>query len=193
MIALRYLTPEQREDPHRLKGTLEYYWRAISNGLGSRLNAIGHRLGIKEENVSDLKQDCYVHLHLRAEDSPHHYISSPDSYIYRAFANECRRFNRGEALRKGAEICKLAKSGKITIMVEETRPEAPSLEEKEELAIATAAINSLDKKLKGPVIGHYRSGLTYSEASKFLGMPKGTVQTRVHRGIKAVRTSLGLD
>ncbi len=192
MIALRYLTAEQREDPHRLKGTVEYYWRAISNGLGSSFDAIGYRLGIYEADVSDLKQELYVHLHLRAEDSPHLYIGSPDSYIYTAFVNECWRFKREESLRKSAKLCNLAESRKIAIMAEETE-EVSSLEEKEELAIAMAAINSLDKKLSGPILVHYCSGLTYSEASEFLGIPKGTVQSRAHTGIRDIRALLGLD
>lgn len=191
MIALKYLTPEQREDPHRLKGTLEYYQRAMNNGLGHTLRRIAVNFGINPVDVPDLQQELYVHLHQRAEKSPEQVIESPDPYIYSGFANECKWLRRKEATRKDSTTYGGSPSEE-SIARENRANGILSLEEQEILEAIIVALDCLQPKLREPVMAHHYAGLTYSEASKLLGMPRGTVQSRAYKGIRAIRANLGL-
>lgn len=192
MTALRYLTPEQEIDPRSLRGLVEYYQRAINNGLGHTLRRIAVNFGINPVDVPDLEQDFYVHLYQRAEKSPEQVIESPDSYIYSGFVNECRWLGRREVTRK--DSTSYGGSPSDDIMARENRANGMlSLEERERLEAIMAVLDCLEPKLREPVMAHYYAGLTYSEASELLGMPRGTVQSRAYKGVRAIRASLGLE
>ncbi len=65
-------------------------------------------------------------------------------------------------------------------------------------AIATrlamvAALNRLPRRQREAVALHYLAGLTDEEVGRALGIAEGTVKAHVHRGLLALRRSLGDD
>jgi RNA polymerase sigma-70 factor (sigma-E family) len=75
--------------------------------------------------------------------------------------------------------------------------EPPAIVESED-AIATrlamvAALNQLPRRQREVVALHYLAGLTDEEVAGALGIATGTVKAHVHRGLTALRRSLGDD
>jgi len=73
----------------------------------------------------------------------------------------------------------------------------PAVVESED-AIATrlamvAALNRLPRRQREAVALHYLAGLTDDEVARALGIAEGTVKSHVHRGLVALRRSLGED
>jgi RNA polymerase sigma factor (sigma-70 family) len=73
----------------------------------------------------------------------------------------------------------------------------PGVVESED-AIATrlvmvAALNRLPRRQREAVALHYLAGLTDDEVARALGIAEGTVKSHVHRGLVALRRSLGED
>jgi RNA polymerase sigma factor (sigma-70 family) len=51
-------------------------------------------------------------------------------------------------------------------------------------------LNRLPSRLREAVTGHYLAGLTRAELARELGVPVGTVQSRIHAGLQKLRTKL---
>jgi RNA polymerase sigma-70 factor (ECF subfamily) len=54
-----------------------------------------------------------------------------------------------------------------------------------------AALASLPEKYRAPVVLRYYMDWSMEEISESLGIPKGTVKSRIHRGVAALQRSLG--
>lgn len=63
--------------------------------------------------------------------------------------------------------------------------------EKKEIEKAVREIvDSLDEKYKIPILLYYTAELTCEETAKAMGLPEGTVKSRLHRGKALIKTKL---
>jgi RNA polymerase sigma-70 factor (ECF subfamily) len=76
-----------------------------------------------------------------------------------------------------------------------TRGPSPSHEiaEREERDLVVAALRSLPLALQMCLELHYWEGLRIEEVAEVVGVPVGTVKTRMHRGRAALRSALASD
>jgi RNA polymerase sigma-70 factor (ECF subfamily) len=63
-------------------------------------------------------------------------------------------------------------------------------ERNEQLAELRSAVGQLPMKLRQAVVLHYMQHLTIAEAAEAVGVSEGTLKSRLHRGLKALRKQL---
>lgn len=55
---------------------------------------------------------------------------------------------------------------------------------------ARKAMERLDDRYRAPLVAHYLSGQSYQEIAETMGLPLGTVMSRIHRAKRALREEL---
>ncbi len=59
--------------------------------------------------------------------------------------------------------------------------------------VVTKALATLSPKLRAAVVLHYYDGLTREEIASVLGVPAGTVASRIAKAVAIMRKSIGSD
>ena len=106
---------------------------------------------------------------------------------------EHRRSLRNEAYFKtwvtriAVNVCRdiLRRNRRVTPV--ETLPDSPAPDSSTELY---ATIESLQERLRLPLVLHYLEGYSVEETARALGVPSGTVKFRLHEARKALRIEL---
>lgn len=93
------------------------------------------------------------------------------TWLVRILINECRALLRG-------------RGRFVPLEQDENAPEPPGYGE------LYAALASLDEKYRLPVTLHYIEGFRTSEIASMLGLPEGTVKTRLRRAREILREEL---
>ncbi len=62
---------------------------------------------------------------------------------------------------------------------------------KEECERVIAAMNTLDKRHRGVLVLRYLNDLSYDEIARTMGIPLGTVKSRINKGLKNLRERIG--
>lgn len=112
--------------------------------------------------------------------------SSFSTWLYAIAVRACL-----DALRKRKETFSLDLMCEEGWDVQDTAPDAYlRLEDKERRKVLKAAIALLPPDFRGPQVLVDLQGLSYQEAADVLGLPIGTVKSRVHRARQALYKSL---
>lgn len=93
------------------------------------------------------------------------------TWLVRILINECRALLRG-------------RGRFVPLEQDENAPEPPGYSE------LYAALAALDEKYRLPVTLHYIEGFRTSEVASMLGLPEGTVKTRLRRAREILREEL---
>jgi RNA polymerase sigma-70 factor, ECF subfamily len=105
--------------------------------------------------------------------------SSVSTWLFGIAHNECRR------------ICRKERLSPVTL---EMDPQHASSENSEQSIVdrqaLTEAMQRLSPEHREVVILHELDGLTYEEAARILGVPEGTVKSRLHHAFLNLRRSL---
>ena len=108
-----------------------------------------------------------------------------EAWLHRLLVNTCYREARRDRRR-----------GSIEVQVESI--EMPEASEHLDLAFADRdqierGFRRLDVDQRSVLVMHYYLGFSLDEAAEVLGLPPGTVRSRLHRAINAMRASLEAD
>ncbi len=160
-------------------GSAEAFARLSRRYAGLVYRTCLRRLG-SEADAEDAAQAVFVALSRKARKIRpdrlaawlHSAAMRASLFIARSRANRARY--EGEAARM-----KSAENG---------RSEAP---DREALAHLDAEVERLPAKLREAVARHYLAGLSRSELAGELGVPEGTVQSRLNAGLERLRARLG--
>ncbi len=74
-----------------------------------------------------------------------------------------------------------------------TTPHTREYDQAEARDVVTKALTSLSPKLRAAVILHYYDGLTRDEIAAVLGVPAGTVASRIAKAVATMRRVMGND
>lgn len=106
--------------------------------------------------------------------------STHSTWLFGIAHNECRR---------------LARSRRVQPMAIELREDLPGDADTERRSIdrqaLQAALQRLSPEHREVVLLHELEGLTYEEAGMILGVPEGTVKSRLHHAFQQLRRHLG--
>ena len=130
------------------------------------------------QRAEDVCQDVFIKLYTRADTIE---PGKEKAWLLRVTVNACRDLWRGAWLKRvvlGAPTLEIIPSQDETI---EQR------EEKEELM---QAIHKLPGAFKETVLLHYYQGLGIAEIAQMLGLPEGTISSRLSRARKKLETLL---
>jgi RNA polymerase sigma-70 factor (ECF subfamily) len=133
--------------------------------------------------AEDLFQDCFLHVLERRDAFDPERGFRP--WLYSIAANLARDAHRRRAVRSR----EAAEGGP-------GRPEGPSgpdeeAEAREELGIVRRRIAELPEDARAMVLLHFQQGLRYREIADVLGVPVGTVKSRVHWAVERLAREWG--
>jgi len=151
---------------------------ALVKGYDRPLRALAYRLLEDEGAMDDALQDAYVKAYVNLPNFAG--ASSFGTWLYRVVYNTCL----DELRRRGR---------RPTLMTAEPPDEAATgdpLAAAEHAADLSRALAGLDPELRAAVLLVDAEGLRYEEAAEVLGIPAGTVASRLNRARALLRPAL---
>jgi RNA polymerase sigma-70 factor (ECF subfamily) len=120
------------------------------------------------------------------------------SWLYRVVLNQSIDMRRRERRHRSASLSDPARTTDASSSAElagdapsmSPSPEAAALQA-ERARLVRVAIDRLSPKLAAVVVLRYPEGLSYEEIGEILGLPPGTVRSRLNRAHAALREILG--
>ena len=144
------------------------------------VRTLARRLLCDREDVEDVVQSSL----LRAMEHPPRQPGAWRSFL-RSVTHNVVRQNARQKERIRAREMKAARSGETGV------PTPAEIAEREQArAVIVEAVNGLDEIYRAVIVLRYFEELPTSEVALRLGLPVGTVWTRLHRGLALLRTSL---
>ena len=139
------------------------------------------RYGHSQSLSEDLTQECFIKAWQNI-----HQLKSPKalkSWLYRIALNVSRQYLRKNKKRfenetQDSEILKQIEAGK------------DDSQDSDQLKILHQAVQKLSEKLKQAIILHYFQHLTIAQAARAAGVRKGTMKSRLSRGLKVLEKNL---
>ncbi|HYF14136.1 MAG TPA: RNA polymerase sigma factor [Phycisphaerales bacterium] len=166
--------------------------RRFAAGDGAALGALASRyegamMGLAVGMLSgnrDLARDALQETWLRVIRHAKGYRgeASVKTWIYRILVNRC--------INARAVAAKLAARSGIGAEVEPGASELRLADEHEPLR---CAVDSLSEDVRTLLLLCYHRGLSHAEAAQVLGIPPGTLKSRLHTALTALRERLGKD
>lgn len=158
-----------------MKGQTKIEFEAFQQATGKKLRAYMRCACNKPEDADDLVQDCYLRA-LRAW-GQFNGSGSRQAWLFaiarNAYVDWLRSKNR--------------RSDTVSLDIVD-HPVAPHEHTAhDEVEIVWQAIDSLDPEQRDVVNLRFAAELSYAEIAQTLGLPIGTVRSRLHRALKAVR------
>ncbi len=152
---------------------------ALTLGRMTRLLAAARYIVRDEERAQDVVQDALLQawLDLRALRDPDHF----DAWLHRVLVRACYRAQRRRRARDVVEI-PMAGGPEPT-----ARDDHIGLALRDQLERRFARL-SMDQRVV--IVVHYYLGLTVTEAAEVIGVPVGTVQSRLNRATRGMRAAI---
>ena len=160
-------------------------WRELVDTLGPRIFAIALQFGHQRSRAEDLTQDVflklYQNLHKYRGDVP------LTAWALRVSRNLCIDEYRRHRQERTVQFVPSEILDSIALQADPSI----ALERREVLAQVTMVLRNMDEKLALLITLRDLHGLTYEEISQLLGMPQGTIKSRLHRGRRELVKRLG--
>ncbi len=150
-----------------------------------RVKAFLIRYGTDPSDADDLAQDVMVQVWRRAE------TFDPQKATASTWVFTIARNRRIDRLRKLARAQPLEDDPLFQPDPEPDAVETLSAQDRE--SRIKAALNDLKKEQRQVIEASFFLGLSHGEVADALGLPLGTVKSRIRLGFKALRVALGED
>jgi RNA polymerase sigma-70 factor, ECF subfamily len=155
----------------------------LLKGFENRVYATCWRITGRHEDALDMAQQTFIHAlkHLEDYDGRAQF----GTWLYRICTNACISHLRREKVRRheGPESMAFASGA-------EPEPDS-SVESAEVNARLHQALDRLDPELRTLLVLRDGQGLDYADIAKVLGVPVGTVKSRLFRARSALRDAVG--
>ena len=170
---LRDVEAVLRGDSGAFRGLVERYQ--------GRVAGLAWRYGVRREDLEDVTSDVFIkaYEHLGSYRPDHPF----GTWLYRLAANHV--IDRSRRLRKERGRTEMPEQ------VADPRPGAQdAVEGDEKAALLRDALASVDPRFRDALALVYVEGHSVEEAARILGVPEGTMKTRLMRGREALRRVL---
>jgi len=153
-----------------------------------------HRLFVRKSACillgnSRWADDVVQEVFLRLSQSASHYRgeSSETTYLWGVARNVCREFTRREIRER-----------RFREQLERQRPAephepSPSSDRADDAQTLSKALAQLRPRHREPLLLYYYHDRSYAEIAKVLGIPEGTVKSRIHQARERLSAVLGND
>jgi len=156
------------------------------HGFLTRL--VGSRAG-----ADDVFQEAFLQVHLSADSFDAERRFKP--WLYTIAANKGRDYLRRQRRRAAASLDAPVGDGSAALVdLIAAAPDAPgpgSLEASDESAIVKGVVDDLPAHFREILLLAYFQKMSYAQISESLGIPLGTVKSRLHAALTALRQSWG--
>lgn len=142
----------------------------------------------RKEEAEDILQEVFVSV-WRSRNTFNPKKGKLTTWIYRITVNQCLSRRRKK---KPALLSLEEKSIDLPDMKPEEQPEEV-LVTKLEYERLMKAMNALDSKHRSVLILRYFNDLSYNEIAQVIGVPLGTVKSRINHALKSLREQLSIQ
>lgn len=162
------------------RGDHEAFDRLVTAAF-PRLWAVARRVAGDHHLAEDAVQDCLLHAwrDLRALRDPDRF----EAWLYRLLVNACRDAGRSSRRRKVEVVG-------MTLEASDQRSAFDEVEMQDQLGRGFAR---LSVEHRAALVLHHYHGLSAREIADLLGVPEGTITSRLHYAIRAMRSALEAD
>lgn len=129
---------------------------------------------VGQQDADDLTQQTFVRAFTKLDQFSGE--SKFETWLYRLATNEALQHLRREKHRRTKEL-----------VVEPTARQADHVDQDERAAMVRTALDQLDPELRAIFTLKEESGLSYQEIAATLGIPEGTVGSRLNRARRELR------
>jgi RNA polymerase sigma-70 factor (ECF subfamily) len=157
---------------------------ALMRSRGAYVQWHARRLMKNHADAEEVAQNVWLRIHRRAE--TFHGGSTLHSWVYRITVNCAMDFWRRSVRPKRDARRTVGLEHALNVEDASSDPDLALLRA-EQAALLDTGLRALRPALSDAVTAIYIDGLTYREAAMLLDVPMGTVKTRVHRGLRALR------
>ena len=156
-------------------------FRSLVTRYQGLVAGIAWRYGVRREDVEDMVSEILTKAYTNlAQYRPDHPFST---WLYRLAANHV--IDHARRARKERHRVEMPEQ------VPDGRPGAEDgIESDERTALVRRALEVVDERYRETLFLVYVEGLKVEEAARVLGIPEGTVKTRLMRGREALRKAL---
>lgn len=142
---------------------------------------IAWRYGVRQEELEDLTSEVFIKVYRKLHQyRPEHPFST---WLFRLAANHVLDHRR-RARRAGLRVA-------MPLQLEDPAPDpGREFESRERIALVREAVNSVAPRYREALFLVYVEGLKLEEAARTLGLPVGTIKSRLMRGREALRKIL---
>jgi len=154
-------------------------WETVVQSYGSRIRRMAYRYGHLRNDADDVAQEVFLRVFrnlatFRADSG------SLENWVVRVGRNFL--IDRFRAARRSRELGGSRDLEALKLKDERCLPPDRMAEGSEEFAAVMTGLQSLHSELKEAVVLRYLEGMSYEEMSEHLGVPQGTVKSRISRG-----------
>jgi RNA polymerase sigma factor (sigma-70 family) len=150
--------------------------RRVYDATAGRLLTLCSHVTGSREAAEDVLQEVYIKVWIRAAGY------DPERAAPMAWLAAIARNSAIDAYRARARS-KTDYPSTLSEVVDGSKPVDEQLIEEQEYSRAISLIDDLESNQRDHVRDVYFKGMTYSELSDQLGVPQGTIKTRVHRAL----------
>jgi len=186
---------EQRSDEELLKGSLKGHKGDFKVLLeryeGELFNFLYHTIGDRQA-AEDLFQEAFLQVFSNVERFRSGARFRP--WLYAIAANLARDEMRRRRRRKGLSLDAEVHPGEDTTLAElvdsHSADPAALAAEDETKTMAAEMMDALPASLREVVVLHFYNDMKYTEISEALGLPMGTVKSRLYRAIREMTDTM---
>jgi len=154
----------------------------IVRRYGSKMVNLGYQLTGDRELAQDIAQETFFRAYRSA--SSYRTISKFSTWLYTIAINLCRNEIRRRKFRMYSleEMAEREEDERVRIdIADETRKPDREVERRELAGLVRRAIAGLPPNFRIALVLRDIQGLTYDEIGEILGLPEGTVKSRINR------------
>ncbi len=157
----------------------EVAWEIIVRKYSRRIYNLAYRYGGRHDHAEDLTQEIFLRLYqtLRSYDPR---AGSFEGWMLRLARNLIIDKLRQE--RKQRKVAGSDELEKLDFVQDEAEQPLAALERAQQTALLRAALDKLSPELRESVILRDIEGMSYREIADLVGVPEGTVKSRINRG-----------
>jgi RNA polymerase sigma-70 factor (ECF subfamily) len=165
-------------------------YEVLVNRYQDRIYRLAYRMVGNRDDAEDLCQDCFVHLY---KVLPKYRRGLPFApWLYKICTNLTINWLHRKGAQpptQGLEIGSEQETEELQLPDLGAGPEETMIT-KDQRQRVLDAVNHLPTSFRVPIVLRYLLDLTFREISEILGVPLGTVATRVRRGTEMIRRSV---
>ena len=162
-------------------GLSQEAYGALVDEYGERIYKFCRRLAYSKEDAEDLFQGVF----LKALEEPDKVAANPQGFLFSAVIYRWKSMKR-----KAARRNRIAPAAPL----DENTPGNFSMEgiilQHEESRIVRELVDALPEKFKVPMFMYYSAGMGLGDIATAMGLPVGTIKSRLHKGRKLVEKGL---
>jgi RNA polymerase sigma-70 factor, ECF subfamily len=153
-------------------------WEAVVSSFGKRVYNLSYRYTNRRDEAEDLTQEIFIRVYQNLKS----YRSEQGS-----FQNWILRVARNLIIDRYRQIRRYPQAGgseeleTMTLVDEKSINPQRAAEQTEAAAFLQSGLQSLSPELKEAIILRDLEGMAYHEISGLLGVPEGTVKSRINR------------